>query len=116
MRHVPYREAVGALNWAALATPPNIAFAVSTVAKFAANPGPSHWEAVKRIFCYPAGTHDLWLSYGETKRALEGYTDTDGSMSEDRHAITGYAFLIEGGAVSWSSKRQEIVSPLARMF
>ena len=30
-------------------------------------------------------------------------------MAEDRRAITGYAFLIDGGAVSWSSKRQEIV-------
>ncbi len=31
-------------------------------------------------------------------------------MAEDRHAIMGYTFLIDGGAVSWSSKRQEIVS------
>src|SRR6267378_1354278 len=31
-------------------------------------------------------------------------------MSEDHHAITGYVFLIDGGAVSWSSKKQEIVS------
>ena len=31
-------------------------------------------------------------------------------MTEDRRAITGYAFLIDGGAVSWSSKKQEIVS------
>ena len=38
-----------------------------------------------------------------------GYADADGSMAEDRHAITGYAFLIDGGAVSWLSKRQEIV-------
>ena len=110
MRDVPYREAVGALNWAALATRPDIAFAVATVARFAANPGPAHWEAVKRIFRYLAGTRDLWLSYGESKRALEGYADADGSMAEDRRAITGYAFLIDGGAVSWSSKRQEIVS------
>jgi Reverse transcriptase (RNA-dependent DNA polymerase) len=110
MRHVPYREAVGALNWAALATRPDIAFAVSTVAKFASNPGPAHWEAVKRIFRYLAGTRNLWLSFGETKRTLEGYADADGSMNEDRRAISGYAFLIDGGAVSWSSKRQEIVS------
>src|SRR5713226_7491374 len=34
----------------------------------------------------------------------------DGSMAEDRCAITGYMFLIDGGAISWSSKRQEIVS------
>ncbi len=80
------------------------------MARFATNPRPAHWEAVKHIYRYLAGTHKLWLSYGETRRALEGYADTDGSMSEDRHAISGYAFLIDGGAVSWSSKRQEIIS------
>ena len=41
---------------------------------------------------------------------LIGYTDTDGSMAEDRHAISGYAFLIYGGAISWSAKRQEIIA------
>ncbi len=30
-------------------------------------------------------------------------------MTEDHRAITGYVFLIDGGAVSWSSKKQEIV-------
>ena len=110
MRNKPYREAVGALNWTALTTCPNITFAVTTVTRFAANPGPAHWEAVKQIFHYLSGMHDLWLTYGETKQALEGYANTDGSMNKDRRAITGYAFLIDEGAVSWSSKRQEIVS------
>ena len=110
MRDVPYREAVGALNWAALATRPDIAFAVATVAHFAAKPGPAHWDAVKRIFRYLKGTRDLWLTYGEESSPLEGYADADGSMAEDRRAISGYAFLIDGAAVSWSSKRQEIVS------
>ena len=31
-------------------------------------------------------------------------------MSEDHKAISGYAFMINGGAVSWSTKRQEIIS------
>ncbi len=53
---------------------------------------------------------DLCLSYGKTQCVLEGYADTDGSMAEDRCAILGYVFLIDGGAVSWSSKHQEIVS------
>ena len=65
IHNILYQEAVGALNWAALATRPNISFAVSTVACFASNPGPVHWGAIKRIFCYLAGMHDLWLSYGE---------------------------------------------------
>ena len=42
MRDIPYHEAVSVLNWAALATRPDISFAVSTVAHFAPNPGPAH--------------------------------------------------------------------------
>ena len=41
---------------------------------------------------------------------LTGYADADGSMAEDRHAISGYAFLIHGGVVSWSAKWQEIIA------
>ena len=105
----PYCEAIGTLNWVALATHPDIAFAVATVARFTANPGSAHWEAIKQIYHYLAGICDLWLTYGETKRTLKGYADADGSMAKDRHAIMGYVFLINGGAVSWSSKHQEIV-------
>jgi hypothetical protein len=56
MHDIPYCEAVSALNWAMLTTRPDISFAVSTVARFSANPGLQHWEAVKRIFRYLAGT------------------------------------------------------------
>jgi hypothetical protein len=110
MCNMPYHEAVGALNWAALATRPDIAFTMATMARFAANLGPVHWEAVKRIFRYLSGTCELWLTYGEMRHTLEGFADADGSMAEDRCAISSYTFLIDGGAVLWSSKRQEIVS------
>ena len=95
--------------YVALGTRPDIAFAVQTVSRFSINPGPAHWEAVKHIFRYLKGTIDLWLSYRDQKMKLIGYTDTDGSMAKDRHAISGYAFLIHGGAVSWSTKQQEII-------
>src|SRR6266487_1382475 len=49
------------------------------------------------------------LTYGSGKQGLEGFSDADGSSQEHRHAISGYAFLIDGGAVSWAAKRQEIV-------
>jgi len=104
MRDVPYREAVGTLNWATLAMHPDIVFAVATVAHFAANPGPAHWDAVKQIFHYLSGTRELWLTYGKASSPLEGYADADGSMAEDHRAISGYAFLIDGGTVLWSSK------------
>ena len=110
MRDVPYHEAVGLLMYAALGTRPDIAFAVQTVSRFSTKPGPTHWEAVKRIFRYLKGTTELWLTYGTSKMDLTGYADADGSMAEDRQAISGYAFLIHGGAVSWSAKRQEIIA------
>ena len=110
MRNVPYREAVGSLMYAAMGTRPDIAFAVSTVSQFSHNPGWVHWEAVKRIFRYLLGTKDLELVYGGEKRGLVGYTDADGASQEHRRAISGYVFLIDGGAVSWSSKKQELVT------
>src|SRR5258707_4065308 len=112
MHDMPYCKAIGALNWAALATHPDITFVVATVTRFAANPSPAHWDAIKCIYHYLAGTCDLWLSYRETRRTLERYANADGSMAKDRCAIMGYAFLIDSGTVLWSSKWQEIVSLL----
>jgi hypothetical protein len=110
MRNVPYREAVGSLMYLAMGTRPDIAYAVGIVSRFCQNPGQAHWNAVKRIFAYLAGSREMQLMYGGEKRALVGYSDADGSMNEDRHAITGYAFMLDGGAVSWCSKKQEVVA------
>lgn len=110
MRNAPYHEAIGSLMYASLGTRPDIIFAVQTVSRFAINPGPAHWDAVKQIFRYLKGTCDLWLSYGGKGNALEGYADADRSIMEDQKAISRYTFIINGGAVSWSAKRQEIVS------
>jgi hypothetical protein len=53
---------------------------------------------------------NLWLTYGHAKTGLTGYADAYGRMAKDRCAISGYAFIIHGGAFSWSAKRQQIVS------
>ena len=99
MRDIPYHEAVGSLMYAALGMQPDIAFAVQTISYFSTKSGPAHWEAVKQVFCYLKGTIKLWLSFGMKKMKLTGYTDADGSMSEDRHTISGYAFLIYGSTI-----------------
>lgn len=110
MRNVPYREAVGSLMYAAMGTRPDIAFAVTTLAQFSDNPGWVHWEAVKRVFKYLLGTRDLELVYGRKENELTGYVDADGASQEHRRAISGYVFLVDGGAISWSSKKQELVT------
>ena len=39
-----------------------------------------------------------------------GYVDADGASQDHRRAISGYVFMVDGGAVSWSSKKQELVT------
>jgi Reverse transcriptase (RNA-dependent DNA polymerase) len=122
MRGVLYREAIGLLMYTALGTWPDIMFAVSFLSQFMQNPGRPHWEEVKRVFRYLKGTIDLkltigggdhwsWAEDGLKKRiGLEGFTDADGASQHHRHSILGYVFTIDGGAVSWSSKKQSIVA------
>jgi len=110
MKDKPYHEAVGSLMYASLGTRPDITYTVSVLSKYADNPRLVHWNAVKHVFTYLAGTKDLWLTFGDSMAKLEGYTDADGSVHEDRKAVSGYAFLLDGGAVSWSSKKQEIIA------
>ena len=111
MKNVPYREAIGALNWLAVGSRPDIAFVVGQLAQFLENPGRVHWEAAKRVIRYLKTTKDLKLTYGGGgKQGFEGYSDADGATQDHRRAVSGFAVLVDGGAVSWSSKKQELVT------
>jgi hypothetical protein len=78
MSNVPYREAIGSLMYAAIATGPNIAFAVSILSQFLEHLSQLHWQAIKRIFCYLIGSKNLQLTYSRELQNLTGFTDTDG--------------------------------------
>src|SRR6202522_2899787 len=111
MKGIPYCEAIGALNWLAVGTRPDIAFIVGHLAQFLKNPGRTHWEAAKRVTRHLKGTKDLKLTYGGgERRGIEVYSDADGASQDHRRAISGFAVLIDGGAMSWSSKKQELIT------
>jgi hypothetical protein len=74
------------------------------------NPGCVHEKAVKWVFRYLLRSKNWKLVYGITENGLEGYTNADGSLQEHWHAISGYVFLTNRGAVSWSSKKQELIT------
>jgi hypothetical protein len=96
--------------YAALGMRPDIAYTVGHLTRFAENPGKAHWEAVKRVIQYLKGTKDWWLVLGGQQEKIIGYSDADRMSNKDRHAISGYTFLIDGGAISWSAKWQDIVA------
>jgi hypothetical protein len=53
---------------------------------------------------------DLNLVYGTERHDLLGFTDADGATQSHRRVISGYTFLINGSTVSWSSRKQELVT------
>jgi hypothetical protein len=111
MERTPYREAIGSLNYLTAMTRLDIALAVNQVSAYVSNPGPRHWEAVKLIFAYLAGTIHHGICFGdvglEAPFPLQGFTDSDFAADlVTRKSTTGVVFTFYGGPVSWGCRRQ----------
>jgi hypothetical protein len=79
--------------YAMLGTRPDIAFAVSVVSRFAANPTAAHYKAAKRILRYLRGTVNLQLVYRGDLRPLTGYSDADWGGDVDTRRSTSVLSL-----------------------
>lgn len=109
---VPYLSAIGALMYLANSTRPDIAFAVSLLARFSSSPTRRHWNGIKHILRYLRGTIDMGLFYpNDTKSQLVGYADA-GYLSDPHKARsqTGYVFTCGGTAISWRSTKQTLAA------
>ena len=109
MKLVPYASVVGSLMYAMVVTQPDIAYVVGVVNRFMYNPNRSHWNAVKHVFRYLAGTIDHGILSGPNPTSgVVGYTDSDFvSCVDSRKSTTGYCFKFGNGAISWKRKLQE---------
>jgi len=110
MKNIPYREAIGSLMYAALSTHPDISFTLTCLSQYAQNPGKPHWEAIKCVFRYLKTTRDHKLTFGRDRTELIGYTDANHVTQEYCCSISGYTFVMDRGAVSWSMKKQPVIA------
>lgn len=104
---------MGALLFLTCVSRPDIAYAVNVVSRYVNDPGPPHVTAVKRILRYLINTKDVSIVYKANKdnRELIGYSDSDFAGDLDtRKSNTGYIFLMNGGPVTWSSRKQNTVA------
>jgi hypothetical protein len=93
------------------ATRPDISFAVSKHSRFVSNRGDDHCGSLKRIFFYLKGTMSLGIHYTWYPIVLETYCDANWiSDADEIYATSGYVFSLEGGAVSWKSCKQTILT------
>jgi len=116
-----YQSVIGSLLYLMLGTCPDLAFAVTQMAKFAHNPSEEHLVKAKHIMRYLAGTHKYALVFdGRSDRGLYAYCDSsygdDRSDADRRRRSTqGYYFSLANGCVKWHSKTQTLISTSSTM-
>ena len=105
-----YREIIGSLMYLSVMTRPDITYAVSVLSQQLENPSITHLEFARRVIKYLKATKNLRLVLGGDTSSFCGYSDADWASNLDRHSISGFVFFLGSGAVSWSSKKQPIVT------
>ena len=90
----------------------DVAFAISLTSRYQANPGESHWAAVKTILKYLKGTKEMFLVYvGEEELVVSGYADASFQTDKDDcRSQYGFVYVMNGGAVSWMSSKQDMMA------
>jgi Reverse transcriptase (RNA-dependent DNA polymerase) len=112
-KRFPYSALVGSLLYLAITVRPDISFAVGALSRFMSCPTVGHWWVAKGVLRYLAAHPNLGITYGGSSsgEGLRGWCDADYAGDQDvRRSTTGYVFTINGGAVSWASKRQPTVA------
>ncbi|GIL92943.1 hypothetical protein Vretifemale_20359, partial [Volvox reticuliferus] len=75
-------------------------------------PTKGHQNLALGVLRYLSGTRELGLRFGgDKKNKVEGYSDSDWAGDPTtRRSTSGYAFLLNGAAISWSSQLQRTVA------
>jgi hypothetical protein len=106
-----YQQLVGSLIYLSNVTRPDLAYAVSHLARGMSSPTQNDWINAKRVLRYLKGTQNLGLKYQKgNKEEIFGYSDASYAEEKDRKSIGGYLFLQAGAAISWKSQKQNVVA------
>ena len=112
-----YQAIFGSVMYAMLGTRPDLAYTISALSKFNANPITGHHSAVKRTLRYLQQTKTYGITYcgdqGTTQAFPEPvcYTDSDWAGDrQDRRSTGGYVITLCGGVISWKTRKQDVVA------
>ena len=129
-----YQAIVGSLMYIALATRPDISYAVSALSRYNSRQFTSRLTAAKRVLRYLITTAHHCLLFGggsgsgnsggsgsgssggggSSGGKFTGYTDSDwANDSKDRKSQGGQVLIVSGSAVSWQSRKQDLVAASA---
>jgi len=113
-----YQEIVGSLNYATIATCPDISFAVGVLGRYVSDPARRHMIMAKQVMRYLSKTVEYQLNLGlreglkEPYSTVALYTDSDfGSDPNSMKSTTGMVIRDRyGSMIAWQSKKQSITA------
>jgi hypothetical protein len=111
-----YMSIVGTIQYIAVVTRPDIAYAASTLARYMSCPTNHLMNCARRLLQYLNTTKDMVLRYdcskcSEKQYDIIGYSDADfAGCSQTSRSTSGMVILYCGQPVYWRSKRQPIVT------
>ncbi|GJR74735.1 ribonuclease H-like domain-containing protein [Tanacetum coccineum] len=106
-----FRSLAGALQYLTF-TRPDLSYAVQQICLFMHDPREPYYTALKRILRYVCGTldHGLQLYYSHTSQLI-AYSDADWvGCPSTRRSTLGYCVFLGDNLITWSSKRQHVIS------
>ena len=110
---VPYRELVGALNYIANWTRPDISAVVSYLSRAFQEPTSTHWEYAKQVLKYLNTTKEKDLKLGKLDdTSLIAFSDANYAPAADdyRKSQSGGVLRLAGSTVGWFSRKQKTTS------
>ena len=100
-----------------LGTHPDLAYMVAALGRHSVTPGADHQHALECALWYLKAMSDQQLVFQcrtPSGTVLHGFVDADwASDVNDRKSTSGFVFMLGGTAVSWSSKKQTLVTLLS---
>ena len=107
-----YQQMIGSLMYLVTGTRPDLAYTVTHLSQYNANPSVAHLQAAKRVLRYVKGTRDQKLVYPFGQQlTLSGYCDASyGNCLDTRRSFSGNLYQLGNCTISWRARKQKCVA------
>jgi hypothetical protein len=109
-----YQQLLGAISHLAIATRPDLSYAVGVAARRASRPTQRDRAVLCQILAYIAATPDHGITYKpDTDKHISHLCHVDASYADDldtHRSTSGLVVTMAGGPIAWASRRQAWVA------